>query len=1041
MQVVNRDVFYRLASDLEEERLQSVVLLVKELDELKANNSDENRELVVKEWNYVVNRLINGLASNRKGARLGFSLCLTEVLNLALSQKWKNILPPNLTDISSFLHLISDTLSIPSSKQGEPRKLLKGKDERGLLFGKLFALQSLLNDPIFGKIFNKDNKAILFEFIYELIALSNLKNWIKEPTLFTLFNFIQKIIEFLDRSDIVQLLNILASNNLTLTNEGLSIYIYLIYTNPHISPEDIQIDNNNNNTWKNNDPFLKSNIVLLSKVLLNTSAASQSEKHTSNANWTPRLHYVWDVILPILLNPKSSDKLLNKNGNKRRKVSRDRIKFNEFWRQVIDESFFNEKASHERKYLGFLIIQKTFPLLNTANDIESIFTSNLIRSIINQMNDSKRYLNKISHKTIDQIVSQCQSNSELRLIPVLNGFLFKEENSSSINFDKLTKTKTISRLINLQDLSTDTLSKLFFLFTSKLDSFTTTTELQFLLDSILHIIRSHKSQIIVSHKFLDPVLEPIILLTFFKETADVSISNILKDRLISILNDLTTVGENSSSIQYLTLNLIVNLNEDPKNVLNFKFDDSLLEVKDSAITTLKRAIEHSKRDSRLKSLVSLLSLSVIQLYLADIDSIATIQDLCDFYDRYKSNTIMKNDKNRPSLGIIEILLALFAQKKSILKKLGLAMWESFIDLIELNEFDEIFDVLLTRENKEGFARLFEGDDEYEEIDSHDDEEKDEDKNIDDISTENSDDDNSSDEENDSIVESNDDINRIDKEATSALAKALKLPDNIINDKGEVDLGKLEDISDNEVHFSSSDDDADMSDESMDDEQMMELDGQLSQIFSRRKEALSNIQTGNKRKLDVKESRENVIAFKHRIVDMIEVYLKHIEIITKSSENIERTYFNKILNSIPLIIKSLLLCIQQTLDRNLAEKISKLLKNKLFKIKLVEFKDCGDLTSENILEWISTLHTECILVKKSGQYQPLYFKLCSGSSLFYCRIFAETSTNADLYDSLIDLYGQTTKTWFKNSEMKIPTTIFSDFHNWLSSKRSVTTSSK
>lgn len=112
---------------------------------------------------------------------------------------------------------------------------------------------------------------------------------------------------------------------------------------------------------------------------------------------------------------------------------------------------------------------------------------------------------------------------------------------------------------------------------------------------------------------------------------------------------------------------------------------------------------------------------------------------------------------------------------------------------------------------------------------------------------------------------------IDKEATSALIKALNLPDNIVNDKGEVDMDQLEGISDD---GDGGDDDED--EESMDDEKMMELDDQLSEIFKRRKEALSSISTGNQRKVEVKESRENVIAFKHRIVDMLTIYVKHCE---------------------------------------------------------------------------------------------------------------------------------------------------------------------
>lgn len=70
---VNRDWFYKLASDLPEERLQSAVGLINELSELPLPESNE-------EWSYVLNRLIKGLASDRNSARLDFLYVLPKLL-------------------------------------------------------------------------------------------------------------------------------------------------------------------------------------------------------------------------------------------------------------------------------------------------------------------------------------------------------------------------------------------------------------------------------------------------------------------------------------------------------------------------------------------------------------------------------------------------------------------------------------------------------------------------------------------------------------------------------------------------------------------------------------------------------------------------------------------------------------------------------------------------------------------------------------------------------------------------------------------------
>ena len=76
---VNRDCFYRLASDLQDERVKAAVSLIEELSALELPACNE-------EWSYVLKRLISGLASGRNSARLGFSLCLSEVVKMALDK-------------------------------------------------------------------------------------------------------------------------------------------------------------------------------------------------------------------------------------------------------------------------------------------------------------------------------------------------------------------------------------------------------------------------------------------------------------------------------------------------------------------------------------------------------------------------------------------------------------------------------------------------------------------------------------------------------------------------------------------------------------------------------------------------------------------------------------------------------------------------------------------------------------------------------------------------------------------------------------------
>lgn len=98
------ETFFKLASDLQEERLHAAVALIKDLSALDLPDDAE-------EWSYVLNRLIKGLSSDRNSARLGFSLCLTEVINLAVNMP-PGQRPKGLESTNEFLSTLSTILNV-----------------------------------------------------------------------------------------------------------------------------------------------------------------------------------------------------------------------------------------------------------------------------------------------------------------------------------------------------------------------------------------------------------------------------------------------------------------------------------------------------------------------------------------------------------------------------------------------------------------------------------------------------------------------------------------------------------------------------------------------------------------------------------------------------------------------------------------------------------------------------------------------------------------------------------------------------------------
>lgn len=1001
---VNRDWFYKLASDLQDERVGAAVGLIEDLSALTLPGDEA-------EWSYVLGRLVNGLASSRNSARLGFSLCLAEVVNVALNMEGN--VPSELATMDSLLDLLSDTLSL-DSKSSDKKKPSKGKDERGVLFGKMFGLQALLSDVVFTKIFITGEKTIsrfTFRFMDELCQLAIVRTWLREPCLFTLFQAIQKLLPYADVQVGVKILNLLDQYQLTLTNEGIAIYVLLLHKSRLSISCAVSQMALTSKSWKSNDPLARGNLPLLAQVLCNSTVASDDGYGVKAANWTPRLHFVWDVLLPVITQKSSDPQTDGKPKSKKRKKDKSGlIEFPEFWQVAVDENIFNEKASNERKFLGFVIFEKTLPLV-PLDWVGCCFSQNFMRTLINHSSDSRRFLFKLSQRTLNSIVEICEANPSEKLVPCLSALLFGPH--GSINFDRLTKSKTVSRLLALSNLDEKTLSQIFDMlarFLRESSSTESKTQLQFALDTLLHVVRSHKAKL-TQDMIIESMLRPIVSLAFFFKD-DESINNLAKERLQSILSEIMQSNSEGHMYQYCALQIILETESSGREPA-VKLDESLETVKQHALKVLK-SVSADLQNAKLRGIEMLLSMSLLQLYSGESDAVQVIEELCDFYE--------KKDVNTDSLvGMTEILLSLLAQRKALLKKSSLYVWQQFIEEIDEEELKVLLDVLSTRENKKGFSQLFEGADEYEEVEGESEEEKEtgaEGSEDEDEDTSAADDSSSASEAEQDEDGEQGDVAKIDREATSALAKALNLPENIVNDKGEVNFDQLSDYE-NDKNQNDGDEEED-DDESMDDEKMMELDGQLSEIFKRRKQALSNISTGNQRKIEAQESRESVIAFKQRVIDMLEIYIKFVE---KSDSTVTSKGPASLLLVLPMMK-----CIQQTTDKALANRIAKLLKIRLFKVRTSHFSGVKD--QDGLLEMLRSIHKQ-LLLPKPGLHQELYYSVGFSASLFLSKIIMETE-NDDGLDRIIGLYADTMKQWASSG--KFGPGLFMDLPNWLFSRK-------
>lgn len=946
--MVLRDHYFKLGSDIPEERIQGAVDLVKEL----------NAENKTEEWDYALNRLIKGLNTSRQSARYGFSMALTEIIQELITKDDYDL------TVSSYLQKVLDIIEVAKGK---------GKDERSSLFGRLFGFQTIINSQLL--IEKYASKSDIFKLIDCFFELSVAKTWLRETSVFSLVQFIGNLQTNPNIDEIYDyILSQTKKFNLSLTSEGIAIYLVI----PKIAEND----------WKNNYPLSKGNIPVLSKVLKESYEDSELKK----GSWSPRLHFVWDLIISKLLNQQNQSV---EHVNKKRKTNKHKepefISLKEFWMSIIDNNFFSDKSSHERKYWGFELFEKLFSLVN-EQQIEYIITPNFIRCLINQSSKNERMLNKKSVKVLNTIKSECLKTPNKSSFTI--NCLISSKNGGCWNFDLLTKSKTVESLINLKQ---DNLSVIELIKDVILNQFTESlTEGEGLkkpedniqkwcLNSLLQLVKSNKP-FIKKGNWVKDVLNVMLLHSFFKNTLIVSTNtrNLCKERLNSILGEIISIKNNNSSWSLYCIEQIKSVDGE----LIDSFDEELDKIRglcEDMLDTISQLPESDKR----YNFELLFSMVLLQIYNGDEDSFELVDELKVCYEKS-----MENDSDS-SLILTEIILSLVSKKSSLLRKFSMIIWENLLcqkdeGALRLDEgcFELLFSVLETRENKEGQQSLFDGEEGFQDGDEDegDDEKEDDDEN-DEEEEEEDDDDDEDESEDDDMDETQD----IDNQTNIKLAEALGIPHS-----GEV---KFEDLSDDDSSYES---------ESMDDEQMMAMDDRLSKIFKERRDILSSAESGNKRKTDVLEAKENMIFFKNRIVDMLDIFIKHNE-----GEMINFS-----------MIKPLIKLINLTLDKNLANKAQKLIKTRLSKTKVTEV---NDESIDELLELVKWLHE--LMNGKAN--------IAAVQSSNQCSILVSKNVinvKPQLIDDIMDIYSDSMKKWFKNKKSNIQPGLFFDFINWLNSIR-------
>lgn len=1028
---VLRDHYYKLASELPQEQIEAAAALLSDL-----GAADETAE-----WDYALNRLIKGLTTSRQSARFGFSMALTELVRkLVLKETYE------LT-LDSFLEKVVEASLVSSS--------MKGKELRSVLFGRLFGLQALLKSKL---LFEDALLAtLLIKFVALLVELSSTKSWLRETAMYTLCEFVAMFLtsELYSEEVLVLVLQSIHDHDLSFTTEGLAVYLTI--PQPLRSIAALKISSSKPN-WKNDDPLSRGNLPTLAKVLKDVDAVTETDEEDpkkknskQKGTWSPRIPFVWDLLVKHYTDDSEEESIELATSSKKRKkspsaskkkakVESTLIPFKEFWKVVVDETMFAEKSSPERKYWGFDIFTLFLRNMDMPH-LEHLFTPNLMRCLINQSAQSNRLLNKVSTKTLNTII-EVSKNDISKVTPILS-CIIDESRGGCWNFDPITKSKVTDALIGvlgyIEDPASINESQVSNLVTGIKDVLITkfnlavseqtqpendTTNhkksndnvLKWVLDKLLVLQRSTK-RFSPSSKVLDDIFKFLVQHAFFKSTEGNSVSGntakLAQDRLNSFLSEVISQKRKDHSWSLYCVKQIEKLEKDDDYELILELADELQTVKLECVTLLgkikslmKEGTDASKEQQYCFEL--LFSMVLIQLYTGEAETVTVLEELKACYE----DTFNTNDAEvETSTVLTEIILSFVSRKSTLLKKLSTIVWESFLCMkgsdgaIMVNEdcFKLLFDVLESKENEEGQKSLFDEEEEYE----GEEEDEDEEEETTGINDEAADDEDLEEEDEEELDEELNLTAKVDKDTTIKLAKALGIP---TQESGEV---KYEDLD-------SFGEDDDVQSDSMDDEQMMAMDDELSRIFVERRNLLSANST-NKKKAEMVQAKEQMILFKNRVLDLIESFSK-----VQPNSLYNLAFIKPIVNLVNL-----------THDKNLGVKAHKILKTRVSRARVstTEFEQLYSTEEEQNQYKQSLLDLVSWLQEQAGTYSSNQaHSLACGQS---CIIVSKSllALDSQFMPQIIAVYSENLTKWATDPKSRIQASMFFDFINWLGAKRS------
>ncbi|TGZ85473.1 hypothetical protein EX30DRAFT_314548 [Ascodesmis nigricans] len=1000
-----------LTENSESVRLTAAKQLIEELSTILSGDRDEKAKSDI---DYALKRLTRGLASGRESARPGFAVVLTEFLSTLLAngdnEKWSITLADAI-----------DAVKSNTTPQGHS----SGQEGRDYALGRLFGLQSLVQSNI---LFADEAALEKYAEVLDLVLeLAQKKPWLKESCAWAIAGSVVNWPEATAKVAVGITYEKLKATGFAKTGEGVGIWLALQSVHPDVNPP--------KDVWSKDSPLAAGNLGKLAKVLKESHSKEDLEGGKAKGSWNPKLSFTWDYVLALYF---SEEKQWKELRAKEGAVA----PWEEFWRVAVDESLFSSSSSEERKYWGFLFFLKSLDIISTTTTLSTLFSKNLMRSFINQLSDSERYLHKIATKVSRTLISKSESS------PWMSPVIFKNliSGHGPPNFDHITKTKTVDKVLcnadenglneifdDLRNIILDPVPSAAADEEASENNKQADSRRQWATDTLLSAIRSGKTP--KDEKFLRRTVELLTMLGYFtitsgaqkpKSPVSESSQGMFRTRLMSCLTHLiglnsgkTSTGESWPYLAIKKIQKCKDAEDEYKPAV--EADEMVEEVVEGASKTVEKlrkkrtAAVGTVLDTQLLAFEMLYSLIILQVYNGESDAVAVLDDLKSVQKQLlsSSSTSSKESKKKssheeeddedldPSEILLDILLSFLSRQSILLKKLAQMVFTAFAPSVTSRALERCFDVLRTNEGLGGQQELFEEEDDDADLAAAEagSDDEDEDNELDsDVEMIDAGADGELDSDVEAVSEATDDDESSGDEdeedgepdaSTLALEAALKTALDIPSD-------------------ADSDSDADMSDSAM-----LELDSTISRIFAQRKAAAS-------KKSQQKDAKELIINFKSKVLELLELFVKN--------HPLKRETWD-------VVVPCLLLAAggrEGTRDPKVAERALGVVRAWGMAVKKLSNSSQSsddaeeDVKTESLVELLETLLSEEI----AGKVTKKTAKTVSSAAITASKILLRFEK--DNMALVVGVYADALKVWALERGGVTEGGVFSDFVGWVGS---------